>query len=134
MRVQLDCSKPRITDQSFKNVCDINQVMERFRKTGQLPNFPQKTPFYGSNIDAPSLTDAFNIVTTAHEMFYQLPAAIRKDMDNDPTRLEAYLADSSNFEKLAKHGILKAPETSKKDVSDPLKEKESPTEKVNVNE
>lgn len=104
--VSLDCSLPILTDQSFANSADINNIMALYAKTGMLPNTNTKEPRYIDNTLIPNLEDAFNIVKLASNLFYELPAHIRKQMDNDPSQLESFIRDPENEQQLLKAGII----------------------------
>lgn len=104
--ITVDCSSPLITDQSSKKMCDINNIMKTYEKTGMLPNLKQKIPRYIDNTLIPSLEEAFRITESAFSDFQKLPAIVRKLMDNDPSKMENFIADPANKEILLKHGIL----------------------------
>lgn len=105
-RVQLDCSKPILTDQSMKNSTDINAMMRQYQKTGIPPQLKQKVGDYRDNVGMPTLEEAHDQVEYAKNLFYELPAAIRRRMNNDPTKLPAFMQDTDNHELLVKHGLL----------------------------
>nr|QJB19087.1 MAG: internal scaffolding protein [Microvirus sp.] len=102
----IDCSKPKRTDQSFKNSCDINIIMAQYAKTGLLPQQNSSTPRYIDNTTIPNLEQAFNVVNTAHNLFYDLPPTIRKLMDNDPSQLENFINNPQNKQLLINEGLL----------------------------
>lgn len=110
-RVSIDCSSPVLTDQSAKNQCDINVIMDNYSKTGMFSHLSQKEPHYIDNTQIPNLESAFEITKAATNAFYELPATIRKLMDNDPSKLETFISDPENADLLFKHGVLvKKPE------------------------
>jgi len=43
-------SQPSLTRQSFKDECDVNQIVKRYTETGMVNHIPRTTPQYG---DAP---------------------------------------------------------------------------------
>ena len=106
IRRQIDCSEPVLTDQSSKNSCDINVIMANYQKTGMFSHVSPHQPAYIDNTTIPNLVQAFSIARMASDMFMELPAYIRKLMDNNPANLENFIADSENREILLKHGIL----------------------------
>ena len=93
-RTTIDCSSPVLTDQSYKNACDINVIMEQYAKTGLLPHQTSLEPQYLDNTLVPSLEIAFDIVSAASDAFFSLPPDIRKLMDNDPSQLENFISDA----------------------------------------
>lgn len=105
-RVTIDCSHPQLTDQSFKNQCDINNIMTQYSKTGLLPQQNNIQPKFQDNTLIPDLNTAFELVNSAIDGFNQLPPTIRKLMDNNPANLELFIQDADNTEILAKHGLI----------------------------
>lgn len=104
--VAIDCSHPKLTDQSDKASADINNIMRVYQKTGVLPHVKEKIARYVDNTQVVSLEEAFNISKNAQEAFQSLPSDVRKLMDNDPTKLVDFLNDPKNEELLVKHDIL----------------------------
>ena len=43
-------TRPSLTRQSFKDECDVNQIVKRYTETGMINHIPRSTPQYG---DAP---------------------------------------------------------------------------------
>lgn len=105
-RRQIDCSHPKLTDQSFAKMCDINTIMAQYAKTGMLPHFKKADPQFIDTTELPSLMDAHAAVNHSKKLFNDLPAVIRRAMDNNPANLENYLSDPENQKFLLKHGVL----------------------------
>lgn len=72
------------TKQSFKDECDINNLMARYEKTGQLPALAAAQPQYGDFADVPTFMEACQIVQKAEEQFAALPAEVRAECANNP--------------------------------------------------
>lgn len=128
------CNHPKLTDQSQAAAADINNIAAQYQRTGILPQ-PTKIPKYQDNTQAPTLEDAFRAVSEAKSAFQNLPASIRKLMDNDPAKMEAFISNPDNADILLKHGIIEIqktpePEVTLKDIQQTLKENQKPTEKV----
>lgn len=115
-----------ITEQLHAKSCDINNIVAQFQKTGVLPQ-TTKIPVYSDNTNTPDLIDAFYTVQEAELAFLDLPARVRKLMDNDPRNLEHFMLDPQNTDILKKHGLLvereKIPEKTQK-TPEPLETKE----------
>lgn len=103
---QLDCSEPKLTDQSFKNSSNINNIMALYAKTGHLPENRNNPPIFTDLTEFPDLNTAYDIAVRAQEAFQELPPIIRKAMDNDASKLESFLADENNQPLLLQHGVL----------------------------
>lgn len=106
LRVQQKCSGISKTDQSDKNMCDINSIMKNYVKSGILPNFKEKVAQYIDTTQIPSYIDAHKQITRANKLFEDLPSEIRKLMDNNPANLEKVIQNPLYKEKLLEYGIL----------------------------
>lgn len=115
--VHLNCSEPLLTDQSYKKATDINNIMAQYAKTGMLPNFQNKQPVYIDETTIPDALTSFNVVNRARELFQELPAIVRKAMDNDPAQMEKYIQDPENHHFLLKHGVLTKKQDAKENSS-----------------
>lgn len=107
-RVVLKCTGPSKTRQEFADECDINRIMAKYQKTGVMP-MAARPPIYVDNWDAPDFMGAMNILLEANEAFMRLPATVRREFDNDPSKFVAYCEDKENLPKLREWGLA-APE------------------------
>jgi hypothetical protein len=87
-------------------MCDINNIMANYAKTGMFSHTTTIEPTFVDNTLVPSLERAHELVNAARTAFYELPPTIRKLMDNDPKNLEKFIQDPDNRAILEKHGIL----------------------------
>lgn len=97
------------TKQSFKDECDINQIMAQWQRTGHLAHQTQHPPQYGDFSNAEDYMTACNSVKAAEAAFDALPAEIRDRMGNSPAFLLGFLADRSNDEEAMALGLRIAP-------------------------
>lgn len=51
-RVSLKFDSPSMAKQSFKNECDINNIVKRYHTTGMISHISRSKPFYGDFIDS----------------------------------------------------------------------------------
>lgn len=82
-RVLDQTGEESLTRQSEADSCDINKIMERFTRTGQLPvtvNIPAR---YG-DARIPDFQTAQQIVNDAKNAFNELPAKVRQHFGHDP--------------------------------------------------
>lgn len=100
--------EPSLTQQSFKEESDINEIVRRFGLTGQLPDNYQ-APLTGDFTDVVDYKTALDAVIAADEKFLELPAHIREKFQNDPQQLLTFLDDDSNRDEAIKLGILPKP-------------------------
>nr|QJB20618.1 MAG: internal scaffolding protein [Microvirus sp.] len=108
----VDCSvMPSMTQQNFRDECDINNIMARYQSTGLLDvNLTQERGVFTDVANAVDYHTAQNIILQAREVFSELPAKIRKRFNDDPGLLLAFLDDSSNRDEAIALGLVKAPE------------------------
>lgn len=106
-------SDKKLTDQSYKKMCDINEIIAQYRRTGMLPHMKQKQPMYVDTTELPNFLEAFSIVQEAKDLFYELPSDVRKLMNHDPSQLESFIKDEENKDICIKHNLF-----TKKIVSD----------------
>lgn len=94
------------TDQSFKEECDVNNIINKYMKTGDSSIFNRTTGTYGDFSEITDLKESMELVKYAEEQFMQIPAELRKKFGNDPTQLTEYLQDPKNHEEAQHYGLL----------------------------
>lgn len=108
---RIDCSKDvPLTQQSAKDECDINLIVEAAKRGAMPTHLTSRIPFFGSNIGVPSLREALTIVDEANLAFASLDAHIRDRFQNDPVKLVEFVNDSKNRDEAIKLGLLQAPQ------------------------
>lgn len=103
-RVKTDCSEGIGAKQAPAQECDINFIMRRYAKSGQLPAV--RVGSYGDFTGPAELLDARAVVERAEAQFRQLPAEVRDRFKNSPAALLAFVQDKKNFEEARKLGLL----------------------------
>ena len=86
-----------LTKQSFKDECDVNWIMKRFKRTGQLPQTDSK-PFYGDFCSVGDYHTAMTKIVDSNAAFDRLDAKIRARFRNDPVELLAFVEDPANLQ------------------------------------
>lgn len=83
--VTLSCpAEERMTKSEFKDDCDINKIIARYQRTGQLPdNAKAAAARYGDFSEVPPYQEMLDRIRAADELFAALPAKVRKEFDND---------------------------------------------------
>jgi len=98
-------TRPTRTQQSFRDDCDINNILRKFNVTGQLPlNGVQ--PQYGDFSGVTDYQSALNAVMAAQDSFLALPAKVRSRFDNDPALFVEFASDEANKEEMKAMGLL----------------------------
>lgn len=98
---------PSMTKQSFKEECDINNIVKRFEATGIVDHLNEKAR-EGVYTDLPDSMDyqqALEIGRKAQEAFASLPATIRATFQNDPAAFLAFVENPANQDKLIEMGL-----------------------------
>jgi len=98
-------TRPSRTQQSFRDECDINTILERFNVTGQLP-VGSVQPQYGDFSGVTDYQSALNAVMAAQDSFLQLPAKVRAKFDNDPALFVEFASDEANRDEMKALGLL----------------------------
>lgn len=101
------CPGETLTLQAHAEECDVNRIMARWEKTGQLPDNGHREPQFGDVSEVPDLQSAQNIFIEAQACFGALDARVRARFGNSPVALYEWLADPENLEEAAKLGLFK---------------------------
>lgn len=102
---------PSMTKQSFKDECDINNIIRQYKATGMI-NHVAANAARGVYADLPPPLDyqeALNIVIEGERAFESLPAKLRERFNNDPRAFLAFVSDPENKDEMVKLGLLKPP-------------------------
>ena len=98
--------RPSRTKQSFRDECDINNILRQFNVTGQLP-VGSVQPQYGDFSGITDYQSALNAVMAAQDSFLQLPAKVRAKFDNDPALFVDWASDEANKDEMKALGLLR---------------------------
>jgi len=98
-------SNSRWTKQSFKDECDINTIMGRYMRTGEMPminvSYPQYLDVTGADFQA-----HMNVIAGAQSLFNELPSDVRTRFKNDPAQFLDFVSNENNRLELAQMGLL----------------------------
>lgn len=97
---------PSKTDQSFEKECDVNEIMSRYMKTGEITHLARRQGVFADVSEMKDLMGAFSMVERAADAFSVLPAALREKLGNDPANFAGWLQDPSNHDEAIKFGLL----------------------------
>lgn len=107
MRPTLACAKDSsLTKQSFKDECDINNIVKKHKATGLITHLNERSAQYGDVSNVADYTEAMNIVVAAREAFEVLPATLRKRFNNDPVEYLAFVENPENHAEAIKLGMM----------------------------
>jgi len=110
-------TRPSRTKQSFRDECDINNILRKFNVTGQLP-VGSVQPQYGDFSGVTDYQSALNAVMAAQDSFLALPAKVRSRFANDPALFVEFASDEANKDEMRALGLIRE-ETAKAVVLSP---------------
>lgn len=101
-------------DQSFKDDCNINVIMERAARGAEMIDPVVMNGKVGQYLDLSNAPEDYhhaqNIILDTQERFNAFPARIRNRFENDPGLMLEFLADPSNKDEAIELGLIeKAP-------------------------
>lgn len=94
-----------LTVQSEEEACNVNKIMEKFERTGQITHVVNTQPYYQDNTQILSYENALQLMTTAQDDFMALPSEVRTYFGHDPKNFVKTILDPSegdllNFKKM----------------------------------
>ena len=105
----LEFTEESMTQQHFKDECDINNIMKRYQETGVLIDpmtGARREPIFGEFDFEFDLRDAMDRINEAYERFNQLPSRVRERFDNSPAKLLEFLRDEDNYDEAVELGLV----------------------------
>lgn len=105
----LQCLDPSLTQQQFKEEADINTIVDRFLKSGVLPN-PVNMPQYVDYEGVFDFQSAMNVVRQADENFMRLDSKVRSRFNNSPQEFLEFFANPDNAEEAIRLGLAIPPQ------------------------
>jgi phage internal scaffolding protein len=100
----LKCLDSSLTQQQFKDESDINTIVDRFMKTGHLPD-PVSMPQYVDYEGVFDFQSAMNVVRQADENFMRMDAKVRARFHNSPQEFLEFFANGDNAEEAVRLGL-----------------------------
>ncbi|WNK13684.1 MAG: internal scaffolding protein [Microvirus sp.] len=114
----LECLDPTLTQQQFADEADINTIVNKFLRTGVMPDEVSLPRFGDFTTTVDNYHDALNLVIAADEAFSELPAKIRARFDNDAGKYVDFFNDPKNRAEAEELGLIsKRQESSDNDDS-----------------
>lgn len=105
---------PSLTRQEFAEECDINVLMARYDNAvyggpNNLPPPPDAMHYVDWTTQPSTLLEYMDMMREAERAFMALPAAVRKEFDNDPVQFCDFASDPENLPQMRTWGLA-APE------------------------
>lgn len=98
-----------LTKQEFKDECDINIVLSRYKDHPPRAWGNPPTLRFGDFADAPEFLEAQLLVKEAEETFRALPVQVRDRFGFDPAKFLAFAQDPANIDEARRLGLAVAP-------------------------
>lgn len=99
----IECLDPSLAVQASKDETDINTIVNKYLRTGEMPE--QRQGIYADISELTDLQEALEQVRAADEAFMALPAEVRRYFDNDPVKLVQFANDPANLDKAIELGL-----------------------------
>ena len=98
------------TQQHFKNEVDTNEIIERYTRTGYLPEDIQYAAkgVYEDFSEADDYIGMQNKLAKADQSFMALPSQVRERFGQNPANLIKFLNDPANAAEAYKLGLVKS--------------------------
>ncbi len=132
MRLQTFTPGASMTKKSEAAACNINTIMEKFVKTGQILPVNMKTPSYGDYSNVPDYKESLETVIAAEAQFKKLDPSLRTRFQNSPEKFLAFVNDKTNIKEMQKLGLVKPDKEIKKtDIDVPVKKPQTSIKATN---
>lgn len=106
-----DSSKPSLTQQEFKESCDINNILAKFAVQAQAlgvePSLlmPQDQGTYGDFSNLDDFQTAQNKIAFLNDQFSNLPSNVRRKFGDDLNTFIGAISDPSRIDELGEMGV-----------------------------
>lgn len=93
--------------QSFRDECDINNILSKYRKTGSISHLSRYGQTYG-DVPAVDFHTAMSLTVACQQEFDALPASIREEFSNNVAIYLEKLQDPQFKERAIELGLAEA--------------------------
>ncbi len=119
-RPTLDTGKVGGAKQSFKDECDINNIVKKYVKTGMVTHVSQNRGRFADVSEVGSYQDAIAMVRDTHKFFLGLTPEVRAEFDHDPAVFLDFISDPANADAIERLGLEEVVEPVKEAVADAI--------------
>lgn len=99
------------TKQDHKDMCDINQLLRHYDRTGLITHVNNAVAHYGDYTEVNEYQESLNIVMKAQNAFGELPSDVRSFFKNDPGAFMEFATNPENHSKMVDLGLAEAKPT-----------------------
>ncbi|AXL14620.1 internal scaffolding protein [Microviridae sp.] len=104
-RTRLVCEEQGLTEQSYKDECDIHQILRKYEKTGMVTHTAAYAGTYGDFVNSVDFQEAQNVIADAKTMFETVPSKIREQFYNDPAQFLEFIQNDDNRAEIEEMGF-----------------------------
>lgn len=97
---------PTMTQQQYKEECDVNHIMKKYITTGEIHHINRKQGVYADMSEISDYQGMLDTVLDAQSKFQTLPADVREKFKNDPAKLIEFIQDPKNYDEGVKLGLF----------------------------
>lgn len=103
----VDFVEPTLTQQHFRDECDVNRIVERAIRTGDTTVFTsaQRAEFYDASV-VTDYADAMAMIDDVNDDFNSLPSATRAMFGNSVSQYVEWMCNPLNWDKARELGLL----------------------------
>lgn len=94
------------TQQHHKSICDINNIMKKYDKSGLINHVAAVQGIYGDFSEIGTYHEAVNKLNRTQDNFLKLPAHIRAEFENDPGVMLEELGKPENYDRFLELGLV----------------------------
>lgn len=94
-----------MTKQAFADECNINNIIDRYTRSGIMPMMPDRPPVFLDCSSGLSYHESLNFVMTAEKQFMKLPATLREIFSNDAGTFLEFYSNPANDAKCQELGL-----------------------------
>lgn len=123
-RVSLSLPTESHVEQTHVGSTNINAIMRKYRKTGELPPPREGGKLYGDFGAAEDYHTTQNRLIEANAQFMDMPSHLRTRFDNDAGLFFQFVNDPDNLEEAQEMGLIASDEKPLAKIGDPIKPKE----------
>ncbi|AZL82686.1 internal scaffolding protein [Apis mellifera associated microvirus 20] len=98
-----------MTQQQFKDQVEINNIINKYRTTGEMHHLNRSQGVYLDVSKITNLLEAHAIVQKASDAFMDLPADLRSRFENNPQKLIEFMQNPQNKDEAIELGLMERP-------------------------
>lgn len=122
------------TQQHHKDACDINNIIRKYKQTGELTHLARQQGVYADISSVGSYQDSMDQVLKVQDAFMTLSAKTRLRFGNNPQELIEFLKDPNNREEAAYLGLIEKPKPSTSDEPQQTQRDSNATKKTKTSD